>query len=53
VIVTNHYRTLGVATTVGKSEIKVAYHKLALDLHPDKTGRLPEDERDRRQDLPK
>jgi len=31
-----HYRTLGVSTTASASEIKRAYHKLALRFHPDK-----------------
>ena len=35
------YKILGVSKTATKSDIKKAYHKLALELHPDKTDFEP------------
>ncbi|KAL7749335.1 hypothetical protein RI367_005206 [Sorochytrium milnesiophthora] len=33
----DHYKTLGLTRTASEREIKMAYRKMALELHPDKT----------------
>jgi DnaJ-class molecular chaperone with C-terminal Zn finger domain len=38
----NHYTVLGVARDSTSKEIRSAYKKLALKLHPDKAGNSPE-----------
>lgn len=37
----DHYRTLGVAQTASKQEIKQAYHRMAKLLHPDVNAKDP------------
>jgi DnaJ-class molecular chaperone len=41
----DYYKLLGVSKTANDREIKQAFKKLALQLHPDKIGNLPEAER--------
>lgn len=38
---TTHYATLGVAESADTSEVKRAYRRRAMDLHPDKNGNDP------------
>lgn len=33
-----HYQVLGLCSDAAASDIKAAYHSLALSLHPDKTS---------------
>ncbi|MBC8083991.1 MAG: J domain-containing protein, partial [Hymenobacter sp.] len=37
----NHYQVLGVPATAGTLDIKLAYKRLAVQLHPDKHGGNP------------
>lgn len=45
----DYYKILGVPKTASEKDIKVAYRKLAMQFHPDKTQNLPEEERDHAQ----
>lgn len=36
-----HYRTLGITDAASPAEVKAAFRKLALKLHPDRTGNDP------------
>lgn len=38
-MIPDHYHTLGIATSASRAEIKSAYRKLALALHPDKNNK--------------
>ncbi|KAM1293588.1 chaperone protein dnaJ 72-like [Malus sylvestris] len=43
----DHYKVLGLARNASKAEIKEAFRKLAVKLHPDKHSASPKAERDR------
>eukprot|EP00667_Euglena_gracilis_P006606 EG_transcript_6661 len=45
----DYYKILGVPKTASEKDIKVAYRKLAMQWHPDKTQSLPDDEKERAQ----